>query len=115
MHAPFPTSEIFRTLAHREEILEGILSADVVGFHTFNHARHFLHSSKRITGLKFQSRKYGRIGVQTTSGRDVIIAVSHVGVDMKTIQQWMRSQGAAETAQQIRSRHQGKVWALLAR
>ncbi|MEO0473133.1 MAG: trehalose-6-phosphate synthase, partial [Bacteroidota bacterium] len=42
LHIPFPSYEIFRTLPWREAILNGILGADLIGFHTFGYMRHFL-------------------------------------------------------------------------
>ncbi|WP_210487964.1 bifunctional alpha,alpha-trehalose-phosphate synthase (UDP-forming)/trehalose-phosphatase [Rufibacter aurantiacus] len=50
-HIPFPSYEVFRLLPWREEILKGMLGADLVGFHTFDDARHFLSSVSRIVGL----------------------------------------------------------------
>jgi len=43
LHIPFPTSQVFRELECGEDILKGMLHADVVGFHAFDHARHFLN------------------------------------------------------------------------
>src|SRR5690606_37527234 len=40
--------EVFRTLPWREEILEGMLGADLIGFHTYDYERHFLRSVNRI-------------------------------------------------------------------
>lgn len=50
LHIPFPSFEIFRLLPWRKEILEGLLGADLVGFHTFDYGRHFMSSVARITG-----------------------------------------------------------------
>lgn len=50
LHIPFPSFEIFRLLPERSEILEGLLGADLVGFHTYDYVRHFLSSVKRIVG-----------------------------------------------------------------
>ncbi len=50
LHIPFPSYEIFRTLPWRSEILEGILGADQIGFHTFGYMRHFLSAVYRIKG-----------------------------------------------------------------
>ena len=36
MHVAFPSSEIFRCLAKREDILKGMLGANLVGFQTYN-------------------------------------------------------------------------------
>jgi len=52
LHIPFPSSEIFRTLPWRREILEGLLGADLIGFHTYEYARHFLSSVLRLLGLE---------------------------------------------------------------
>jgi trehalose 6-phosphate synthase/phosphatase len=47
-HIPFPSYEIFRLLPWRSELLEGMLGADLVGFHTFDDARHFSNAVSRI-------------------------------------------------------------------
>eukprot|EP01138_Halocafeteria_seosinensis_P014351 gb/GECG01014652.1/.p1 GENE.gb/GECG01014652.1/~~gb/GECG01014652.1/.p1 ORF type:complete len:1488 (+),score=191.88 gb/GECG01014652.1/:1-4464(+) len=108
MHAPFPTSEVFRTLPMREELLQGILESNVVGFHTFNHARHFLQCCKRVLGLNFQSRQGGRIGLDY-HGRDVMVAISHVGVDVPKLKGWMDSHEAAYHAAHFRSAYPYKI------
>ncbi len=51
LHIPFPSYELFRGLPWRQEILEGILGADLVGFHTYDYVRHFLSATTRILGL----------------------------------------------------------------
>lgn len=48
LHIPFPSYEIFRTLPWREEILEGMLGADLIGFHTYDYERHFISSVSRV-------------------------------------------------------------------
>jgi len=52
LHIPFPSFELFRLLPWREEILNGLLGADVVGFHTYDYVRHFITSACRILGLE---------------------------------------------------------------
>ena len=51
LHIPFPSYEIFRTLPWREEVLKGLLGADLIGFHTYDYERHFLSSVQRLLGL----------------------------------------------------------------
>lgn len=51
LHIPFPSFEIFRSLIWREEILRGLLGADLIGLHTYDYVRHFLSSARRILGL----------------------------------------------------------------
>jgi len=51
LHIPFPSFELFRTLPWRTEILSGMLGADLVGFHTYDYARHFISAVTRILGV----------------------------------------------------------------
>lgn len=50
VHIPFPSFEIFRLIPWREEILDAMLSADLVGFNVFDYVRHFLSCVRRIKG-----------------------------------------------------------------
>ncbi|KAJ1758072.1 Trehalose-6-P synthase/phosphatase complex subunit [Coemansia sp. RSA 2523] len=51
LHIPFPSSEIFRCLHVRKELLEGMLGADVVGLQTFSYKRHLIQTAKRVLGV----------------------------------------------------------------
>ena len=53
LHIPFPSFEIFRLLPKKwqEELLKGMLGADLIGFHTIDYAAHFLQSILMILGL----------------------------------------------------------------
>ena len=59
LHIPFPSFEIFRLLPGRwrREILEGLMEADLVGFHTYEYVQHFLQSVLRIQGINHTMRK----------------------------------------------------------
>ena len=48
LHTPFPSSDIYRMLPVREQILTGVLHSDLIGFHTFDYARHFLSSCQKL-------------------------------------------------------------------
>ncbi len=51
-HIPFPSFEIFRLLptVWREAIIDGILGADVVGFHTNDYVEYFLKAVRMVIG-----------------------------------------------------------------
>jgi len=53
LHIPFPSFEIFRLLPKpwQQELLEGMLGADLIGFHTIDYASHFLQSVQMVLGL----------------------------------------------------------------
>lgn len=53
LHTPFPSSEIYRILPVRNELLFGVLHCDLIGFHTYDYARHFLSSCSRILWVFF--------------------------------------------------------------
>lgn len=61
LHIPFPSSEVFRILPWRKEILKGLLGADLIGFHTYGYLIHFVRSARRILGCKHEglNLKYG--------------------------------------------------------
>jgi trehalose 6-phosphate synthase/phosphatase len=54
LHIPFPSFEIFRLLPRRcrEEIVNGMLGADLIGFHTNDYTQHFIKTVKRTTGFE---------------------------------------------------------------
>lgn len=52
LHIPFPSTPILRALPHREELMRGLLGADLVGFHTPSYARHFASALQRVLGLE---------------------------------------------------------------
>jgi trehalose 6-phosphate synthase/phosphatase len=50
LHIPFPSFEVFRLLPWRKEIIEGMLGADLIGFHTYDYLRHFSSCVRRLCG-----------------------------------------------------------------
>ena len=50
-HIPFPSYELFRVLPEREAVLEGLLGADLIGFHTHDYMRHFISAIYRVLDL----------------------------------------------------------------
>ncbi|CAO3619695.1 unnamed protein product [Cunninghamella echinulata] len=52
VHSPWPSSEIFRCLPKRKEILQAMIGANLVGFQTYGYARHLLSCCTRVLGLE---------------------------------------------------------------
>lgn len=75
LHIPFPSFEVFRQLPWRGQILEGLLGADLVGFHTYDYVKHFLQSAHRFLGY---DHNLGRI---TTENRTVVVDAFPMGID----------------------------------
>lgn len=68
LHVPFPSSEIFRQLPVREEILDSLLSCDLIGFHDYSYLRHFSSSLLRILGIESEFLSIRRGGHTTRLG-----------------------------------------------
>lgn len=75
LHTPFPSSEIHRTLPSRSDLLRSVLAADLVGFHTYDYARHFVSACTRILGLEGTPE-----GVED-QGRLTRVAAFPIGID----------------------------------
>lgn len=52
LHTAFPSSEVFRCLSTRKELLEGMLGADLIGFQTDEYASHFLQTCSRLLAVE---------------------------------------------------------------
>ncbi|GLT52549.1 hypothetical protein SLA2020_258830 [Shorea laevis] len=76
LHTPFPSSEIYRMLPLRSELLRSVLPADLVGFHTYDYARHFVSACTRILGLEGTPE-----GVEDDQGRLTHVAAFPIGID----------------------------------
>ncbi|KAG1748389.1 trehalose 6-phosphate phosphatase [Suillus paluster] len=56
VHTPFPSSEVFRCLPRRKEILDGMLGANLICFQTYSYTRHFTSTCVRVCGYETTSR-----------------------------------------------------------
>nr|QCQ29404.1 alpha,alpha-trehalose-phosphate synthase [Camellia fraterna] len=107
LHSPFPSSEIYRTLPVREEILKALLNSDLIGFHTFDYARHFLSCCSRMLGLEYQSKR-GYIGLEYY-GRTVGIKIMPVGIHMGQIESVLRHADKEWRVGELRQQFEGKT------
>ena len=108
LHIPFPTSQVFRELDCGETVLEGMLHADVVGFHSFDHARHFLNAAKRILGLNYESLAGGLIGV-AYQGRTLLITMSNVSIEPRMVDAVLMLPSVQEGKAELRKKHEGRT------
>ncbi len=82
LHIPFPSFEIFRLLPRHwgETIINGMLGADLIGFHTHDYSQHFIKSVKRTTGFECSQN------IIHTSNRLVKADVFPIGIDFEKFQ-----------------------------
>lgn len=80
LHVPFPSSEFYRCLSRRKEILEGVLGANMVGFQSYSYSRHFSSCCTRILGFDSSSA-----GVDAY-GAHVAVDVFPIGINAASTQ-----------------------------
>ncbi|KAK4530041.1 hypothetical protein CCYA_CCYA03G0898 [Cyanidiococcus yangmingshanensis] len=68
LHTPFPSSEIYRMLPVRRPLLEGMLASDLIGFHTYDYARHFFSVCSRLLGLETRPNGIDNRGAEVHVG-----------------------------------------------
>jgi len=75
LHTPFPSSEFYRCLSMRKEVLEGILGANMIGFQSYSYSRHFSSCCTRVLG--FDSSENG----VDAYGAHVAVEVCPIGIN----------------------------------
>ncbi|WP_278313594.1 alpha,alpha-trehalose-phosphate synthase (UDP-forming) [Lolliginicoccus levis] len=106
LHIPFPPVEIFMQLPWRAEIIEGLLGADLVGFHLPGGAQNFLYLANRLAG---HSTSRGTVGVRSKFGevsvgfRTVRVGAFPISIASAEIDELARSKSVRARAKQIRA------------
>ncbi|MCC7109447.1 MAG: bifunctional alpha,alpha-trehalose-phosphate synthase (UDP-forming)/trehalose-phosphatase [Deltaproteobacteria bacterium] len=95
LHIPFPPSDIFSTLPNREEILAGLLGADLIGFHTASYMRNFASSVLRILGATSD------VDAITWHGRTSAMGAFPMGVDAAAFAALARSEPIQRLAKDV--------------
>ncbi|HSB94207.1 MAG TPA: bifunctional alpha,alpha-trehalose-phosphate synthase (UDP-forming)/trehalose-phosphatase [Flavitalea sp.] len=95
-HIPFPSYELFRLIPWRSEILEGMLGADLLGFHTYDDARHFAHACRRLIGTKNSSN------IINYDNRAVVVDSFPMGIDANKFEQLSGQQAVQSEMQFLR-------------
>ncbi|KAI4987852.1 hypothetical protein ZWY2020_028610 [Hordeum vulgare] len=107
LHSPFPSSELYRSLPVRDEILKSLLNCDLIGFHTFDYARHFLSCCSRMLGIEYQSKR-GYIGLDYF-GRTVGIKIMPVGINMLQLKSQLQLPDLERRVAELREQFNGKT------
>lgn len=104
LHIPFPAVDIFRHLPNAEQvkILEGLLGADVIGFHTYGYAQDFLECVRKILKLQLDQNEI------LWGNRRVKVGVFPMGIDCKSIASVARSPKCVRLRRRIQNDFKGK-------
>lgn len=104
LHISFPSSEIFRCLSVRVEILRGMLGSDLIGFQTHNFCRHFRQTVSRILQLEATPK-----GIQM-DGRGGFVTVSPfpIGIDVRSLNRRRAEPDVREWVDKLQMRYEDK-------
>lgn len=90
LHIPFPSTDTFRVLPQRRELLEGLMGADLIGFHTEDYAAKFTQAVGTILGERMHTWGLGQ------RSRPVRVAAFPMGIDAATWENRARSTPVAK-------------------
>jgi trehalose 6-phosphate synthase len=105
LHIPFPPVELFMQMPWRTEIVEGLLGADLIGFHLPGGAQNFLYLARRLAG---QATSKGTVGVRSRFGvvqvgfRTVRVGAFPISIDSSELDTMARSREIRKRAAEIR-------------
>ena len=105
LHIPFPPVELFMQMPWRTEITEGLLGADLVGFHLPGGAQNFMILARRLVGA---NTSRGTVGVRSRFGevdvgfRTVKVGAFPISIDSTALDQQARTRTVRQRAREIR-------------
>lgn len=102
LHTPFPSSEIFRCHPKREELLYGLLGADLIGLHTFGYVRHFRSTVLRVLGLESEMNSITHDNHKTT------INAYPIGINAEKFTEELESATHQSILEEYRAAYHGK-------
>lgn len=102
LHTPFPSYEVFRCHPDRQALLEGMLGADRIGFHTFGYLRHFRSTVLRLLGIE------SNLDVIPNGNHQTGIGVYPIGINAEKFQAGMRTPEFAEYRAALEEAYAGK-------
>ncbi|KAK0391538.1 hypothetical protein NLU13_1038 [Sarocladium strictum] len=102
LHVAFPSSEVFRCLAVRDQLLRGMLGANLVGFQIQEYTRHFLQTCSRLLNVEATPE-----GLQLED-RFVDVINSPIGIDPVILAQHRAGKDVVRWLDIMQERYKGK-------
>ena len=106
LHIPFPPVELFMQLPWRAEIIDGLLGADLVGFHLAGGAQTFLYLCRQLAGAETTRASVGvrsRFGEVWLGDRTIKVGAFPISIDSAELDNKGRNREIRRRARQIRA------------
>ncbi|HVL64058.1 MAG TPA: trehalose-6-phosphate synthase [Actinomycetota bacterium] len=102
LHIPWPAPELFSRLPWREEILRGLLGADVVSFHTDRYRKNFVRTCGRLLDCEVSGRTI------TMDGHTVSTSACPISIDAKAFERLATSDEVENELARLRKQFSGR-------
>lgn len=103
LHAAFPSSEVFRCLAQRKNLLQGMIGANAIGFQIPEYCRHFLQTCNRILLADVINND-----VLLSDGKCINVYSLPIGIDATKLARQIDNPSVRHWKKLIEDRWQGK-------
>jgi trehalose 6-phosphate synthase/phosphatase len=101
LHIPFPSSEIYKVLPVRAELLVALLHCSMLGFHTYDYSRHFLQACSYILGVETGPRDV------VYKGNSIPVGIFPVGIDVDKWLSYLPAQDVIERVKELELNFKG--------
>jgi len=101
-HIPFPPVELFSQLPKRNQILRGLLGADVVGFQRESDALNFVAAVRKLLGYHVDGQTISVPGLGSAPTREVVAHTFPISIDSAAVSALTEDPDVRERAQQLR-------------
>jgi trehalose 6-phosphate synthase len=105
LHIPFPPVELFRRLPWREQLVEGVVGADIVAFHTEAYAENF----RRAALASAHGLGWSATGELVFGARRIGLAAQPISIDAAGLDELARGAEVEREATRIRARYPGRA------
>jgi trehalose-6-phosphate synthase len=102
LHIPFLTSDVYRIILFRKDLLHGVLAAVFIGFRTYDYARHFMSVCTRILGLDSSPK-----GV-SYHNHFAHVGIFPIGIDPNTFYRALEDPNVQQRIQDLHEKFMGK-------
>ncbi len=117
-HTPFPSADVFNILPWREEIIDSLLQADLLGFHIPRYAENFCGVARALRGVEMGKRVAVSEQMVTSgmalsepsvtpyvkhNGRKIVIDASPIGTNPELINEYLSRFDAGERVAEIKN------------
>ena len=108
MHTPFPSTEIFKKIPFRKEIIKSMLNCSVIGFHTFDYSRNFIKTAKRLLQINYESTINGDLALEYF-GRTALLRVKNATPEISFIEEDIKSDEFKKYYHAIKDKYKDKT------